>query len=58
MINISSSLVINVLVECVVLWVVFAFLIPLLPAPFGIIATVVCVGLVIVWLLRLAGLIS
>jgi hypothetical protein len=57
-VQISGNLIVNILIICLVLWLIFTYLIPLLPAPFGMIVMIVCVVLLIVWLLRVAGLVS
>jgi hypothetical protein len=46
----------QILVAIVAFVLVYYFLIPLLPAPFGAIALIVLIVAVIVWLLRLVGI--
>ncbi len=50
------GLLIQVLVLIVVAWLVFAYLIPLLPAALGTVVMVVLVIAAIVWLLGVAGI--
>lgn len=52
----TTSTLVNVLIALVVLGLIWKFLLPLLPTPFGTIALVILVVLAIVWLLRLGGL--
>lgn len=44
------SLLINLIVGILVVWLVYAFLIPLLPYPFGTVALVLLVIAVILWI--------
>ncbi len=48
--------VINIVIALVVAWVIITFLVPFLPAPFGVIATVVVVIAAIVYLMKVVGL--
>ena len=48
--------IVQVVVMCVVVWLIIAFLIPLLPAPFGTVALILVVLGVIVWLMKTFGL--
>ncbi len=49
-------MLLQILVAIVVLWVIYAYLLPLLPEKIRVPVQIVLVVIVIVWLLRLAGL--
>jgi hypothetical protein len=50
------DLIIRVCVVLVIAWLIMAYLIPLLPAPFAGILLVVLVICIILWLMKTAGL--
>lgn len=49
-------MILTLLVGIVVIWVIFTYLIPLLPEPIKTPVKIVLIILVIVWLLRLGGI--
>ena len=51
------GLLIWIIVVCLVIWLITAYLLPHVPQPFRTIIIVICVIILIVWLLSLIGVV-
>ena len=54
----TTNTLVQILVAVVAFILIFKYLLPLLPAPFGTIVMIVLVVAAIIWLLRLGGIVS